>query len=136
MPVTVSDATLIVNPERAVAQRSAEAPTSEGEPEPGIGHVATHGNELADERGPVEQPGPGQTRYFGSKRLHADRYASDFKKLAEEILAPLGATPGVTVNVTIEIEATAPQGFDDSKVRTVSENAATLNFEQSGFEDA
>ena len=26
-------------------------------------------------------------------------------------------------------------GFDDAKVRAVSENAATLKFEQSGFED-
>jgi hypothetical protein len=39
----------------------------------------------------------------------------------------------VTLNVTIEIEATAPEVFDD--VRTVSENAATLKFEQSGFEE-
>ncbi len=65
----------------------------------------------------------GKTRFFGSKRLQADRYASDFKKLADEVLGPLGATPGVTLNVTIEIEATAPDGFDDAKVRTVSENA-------------
>jgi hypothetical protein len=59
----------------------------------------------------------------------------DFKKLADEIRGPLGATPGVTVNVTIEIEATTLSGFDDAKVRTVSDNATTLNFEQSGFED-
>ncbi len=41
----------------------------------------------------------------------------------------------MTLNVTIEIEATTPDGFDDAKVRTVSENAATLKFEQSGFEE-
>ena len=94
--------------------------------------------------GPGPGPGPqppsprrprGKTRFFGSKRLQADRYASDFKKLADEVLGPLGATPGVTLNVTIEIEATAPDGFDDAKVRTVSENATTLKFEQSGFEE-
>ena len=73
---------------------------------------------------------PGKTRFFGSKRLQADRYASDFKKLADEVLGPLGATPGVTLNVTIEIEATTPSGFDDAKVRTVSENATTLKFEK------
>jgi hypothetical protein len=78
---------------------------------------------------------PGRTRFFGSKRLQTDRYASDFKKLTDEVLGPLGSTPGVTLNVTIEIEATAPDGFDDAKARTVSENAATLDFEQSGFED-
>jgi hypothetical protein len=45
------------------------------------------------------------------------------------------SAPGVTLNVTIEIEATTPNGFDDAKARMVSENAATLKFEQSGFED-
>jgi hypothetical protein len=63
----------------------------------------------------------GKTRFFGSKRLQADRYASDFKKLADEVLGPLGAT--------------VPDGFDDAKVRTIFENAATLKFEQSGFEE-
>ena len=38
----------------------------------------------------------------------------------------------MTLNVTIEIEATAPDGFDDAKVRTVSENAATLNSSRAG----
>jgi len=84
---------------------------------------------------PPPPPTPGKTRFFGSKRLQADRYASDFKKLADEVLGPLGTAPGVILNVTIEIEATASDGFDDARVRTVSENAATLKFEQSGFEE-
>ncbi len=123
--VAVTDATLIVRPERAKAQRAAEAPEEQPDgPVPG------------PEPGPEPPPPPrGKTRFFGSKRLQADRYASDFKKLADEVLGPLGATPGVTLNVTIEIEATAPDGFNDAKVRTVSENAATLKFEQSGFEE-
>ena len=101
--------------------------------------TAKSGADLEPSAAPEPGPGPerpGKTRFFGSKRLQADRYASDLKKLADEVLGPLGATPGVTLNVTIEIEATAPDGFDDAKVRTVSENAATLKFEQGGFEDA
>lgn len=39
------------------------------------------------------------------------------------------------VKVTIEIEATTAKGFDETRVRTVSENAKTLKFEQSGFEE-
>jgi hypothetical protein len=31
--------------------------------------------------------------------------------------------------------AVAKDGFDEAKVRTVSENAQTLKFDQSGFED-
>jgi predicted AAA+ superfamily ATPase len=130
MTVTVTDATLIVRPERAKAQREAEVrnepPVGPGPgPEPGSGAQP-----------PSLPTTPGKTRFFGSKRLQADRYASDFKKLADEVLGPLGATPGVTLNVTIEIEATTTGGFDDAKVRTVSENATTLKFEQSGFEES
>lgn len=77
-----------------------------------------------------------KTRYYGVKELSAERYGSDFKKLADEILAPLLATPGIDLNITIEIQANTADGFDDAKIRTVSENANTPKFEQSGFEDA
>lgn len=84
---------------------------------------------------PVPPPAVGKTRFFGSKELQADRLATDFKKLSDEVLAPLGAVPGVDLRVTVEIEAVAPEGFDDSKIRAVSENATTLKFEESGFEE-
>jgi predicted AAA+ superfamily ATPase len=131
----VIDATLIVAPERAEGQRARELPAAR----PSAG--ASDAESEADaEPVPGSEPGGApqpqeQTRFFGSKRLQSDRYASDFKKLADEVLGPLGATPGVELSVTIEIEATAPAGFDDAKVRTVSENATTLKFEQSGFEE-
>lgn len=130
MSVALTDATLIVQPERAMAQRARELPADDVS---AVGDPAAH-TATASERDDAPQP-PGRTRFFGSKRLQTDRYASDFKKLADEVLGPLGSTPGVTLNITIEIEATAPDGFDDAKVRTVAENATTLDFEQSGFEE-
>jgi len=129
--VAITDTTLVVQPGRATAQRAADVP--EGTP-PLLGEDSPPGHGPSPDPTPAQTPG--KTRYFGSKRLQPDRYASDFKKLADEVLSPLGATPGVTLNVTIEIEATAPNGFDDGKVRTVSENATTLKFEQTGFEEA
>ena len=128
--VAVTDSTLIVRPERAKAQRAAEA-ADQPPAEPGTGPTSDAG---AGPQPPFPRA-PGKTRFFGSKRLQADRYASDFKKLADEVLGPLGAVPGVTLHVTIVIEATTPDRFDDAKVRTISENAATLKFEQSGFEE-
>ena len=132
VPVSVTDATLIVRPEVALTQRTADEPTAivtpkgDGEPAPAGGVVPVADGEPA---------APKRTRFFGSKRLQADRYAMDFKKLAEEVLGPLSAVAGAEVIVTVEIEARAPGGFDDAKVRTVSENANTLKFEQSGFEE-
>ena len=60
--------------------------------------------------------------------------ALDFKNIADEVIAQL-REPGTNLVVKIEIEATDASGFDDSKVRTVSENANTLKFDQSGFEE-
>ena len=37
--------------------------------------------------------------------------------------------------VRLEIEAVDETGFDEQQIRTVSENARTLKFEQSGFEE-
>ena len=126
--VSVTDATIIVKPGLALAQRESDEPELGGQGQPGNGEP------------PPEPPQPpkesdAKRRYFGSKQLQADRYASEFKKIADEVLAPLTATPDVELTVTIEVEASAPNGFEDAKVRTVSENAATLKFEQSGFEN-
>ena len=39
------------------------------------------------------------------------------------------------LKITVEIEAVKKDGFPDDKARIVSENARTLKFDQSGFED-
>jgi len=44
------------------------------------------------------------------------------------------AEAGVELHIRIEIEAHAREGFDDSRIRTVSENATTPKFNQSNFE--
>jgi len=59
---------------------------------------------------------------------------TDFKKVYDEILTPLGGVDGVTLRITVEIEAISDEGFSDGKVRTISENARELKFRDSGFE--
>jgi len=139
--VTVSDATLIVRPERAAAQRAEDMATADARPaaagdtKPGPEGAGEMPNEppLAPRPSNPAAP-PKKTRFFGSKILDPERYATDFKKVADEILAPLAATPGVQLEITIEIDAEAPEGFDDAKIRTVSENSATLKIETHDFE--
>ena len=58
----------------------------------------------------------------------------DFKSVADEILQHLAAS-GANVTITLDIEATVSDGFEEGTVRTVAENANTLKFDQSGFED-
>ena len=77
-----------------------------------------------------------KTRFYGVKTLNSDKIAMDFKNVADEVIANLRADDGTELTVRIEIEATNQRGFGDGKVRTVSENAKTLKFDQSGFEES
>ena len=74
------------------------------------------------------------TRFIGSKTLNPERYGLDFKKIADELLAHLAAIPGVQLDIRVEIDAHMPEGADESKVRTVKENAAALKFQTAEFE--
>lgn len=135
--VAVTDALLIVQPSVATAQRSAELDeTSPNKPEgePSEHEGATKGG--LSGLAPATPEKPKTTRFFGSKELNPERYALDFKKVADEVLAHLSAAPGANLTVRVDIEATSAQGFDETKVRTVSENAKTLKFDQSGFEES
>ncbi|MDT0300612.1 Swt1 family HEPN domain-containing protein [Streptomonospora wellingtoniae] len=145
--VTVNNDLLIVRPEVAEAQRDAESATEpagesdERTPDDtGAGDSAhsvagQNASEASGGTSPTRRP-PQRTRFFGSKQLSEERYALDFKKIADEVLAHLSAAPGTDLVVRVEIEATNPSGFDETKTRTVSENARTLKFDQSGFEES
>lgn len=133
-PPVATDALLLVRPDVAARQIAETAP-----PMPRV-------REAGEESGPADttavQPRQvvdivypaAKTRFFGAKTLNSDKIALDFKNIAEEILAHL-RNGDTNLVVRIEIEATDPEGFDESKVRTVSENAKTLKFDQAGFEE-
>jgi len=57
----------------------------------------------------------------------------DLGDIADAIVAQLGRADAA-VTITVEIEATADQGFSDDVRRAVSENARTLKFETHEFE--
>jgi hypothetical protein len=52
----------------------------------------------------------------------------------EEIIQRLTSLTGTDVEITLEIGAERPSGFDDSTVRTINENSRTLKFKNHGFE--
>ena len=134
--IQITDQTLVVRPELATAQRAVE-PAEAGDPEATSSDapIAHPAGPDASPEVPETEPRPQKTRFFASKQLSSERYAKDFKNVADEVLAHLTSIPGAKVKISLEIEAVAPDGFDESQIRVVSENAATLKFEQSGFED-
>lgn len=142
--INPTDDLLIVKPELAEAQMLAEQPRrvdSLVEPVETVGAGVDGLNQPEPDGGPARPDlrfatARAKVRFFGAKELSPDRYAMDFKKVVDEVLAHLAGTPGVQLSVRIEIEATSPSGFDEGKVRTVSENARTLRFTESGFEES
>lgn len=78
---------------------------------------------------------PENTRFYGTFRLDPERYGKDITKVAQEVIQHLAAQEGVDLDITVEITAVKKDGFPDTTVRIVSENARTLKFEDSGFED-
>ncbi|WP_158249093.1 hypothetical protein, partial [Mycobacterium sp. ENV421] len=68
------------------------------------------------------------------KSLNAERYGLEFKKVADEVIAHLASLPGVQLEIRVEIDAHVPGGLDESKIRTIRENAVTLKFQTTEFE--
>lgn len=127
-----TDSLLLVRPDTAAKQQEAEteAPSDTPSNQPVDNQPQTPTKPRVD-----AISSNAKTRFYGVKTLNADKIAMDFKNIAEEVIAHLRADVNTNLVVRIEIEATDMTGFDEGKVRTVSENAHTLKFDQFGFEE-
>lgn len=73
-------------------------------------------------------------RFHGNVVLDPLRAAADAGRVQQEVIAHLAGLPGAQVRVTLEIEATVPEGVPERVVRVVTENCRTLKFTSHGFE--
>ena len=128
-----TDSLLLVRADVAIKQAEAETPAPSDDPgdDPSVIDPSVPTPPKID----IVFPNA-KTRFYGVKTLNADKIALDFKNIAEEVIAHLRADINTNLTVRIEIEATDSVGFDEGKVRTVSENAKTLKFDESGFEES
>jgi hypothetical protein len=55
-------------------------------------------------------------------------------QIAKEIIAILAADPNAEVKVSVEIQATFPNGAKDQTKRPISENAKILGFKNADWE--
>ena len=74
------------------------------------------------------------TRFQGTVFLSADRPARDMGQIVEAIIEQLSTMPGADVTLKLEIDAEVSSGLDRAKVRTLMENANTLNFTDKSVE--
>lgn len=74
-------------------------------------------------------------RFYGVKLLDPQRVSRDADEIANEVVKHLVALVDANAEIKLEVSADVPSGVPHDVVRTVTENAKTLKFEQLGFEE-
>jgi hypothetical protein len=138
-PAVVIDASsVLVKPDVAARQSDADraATESASSAQAAGGSSSTPASSPARTGGATTPAGPAAPpkRFYGRVSLEPVRMLRDLGDIADAIVGQLGRADA-DVSITLEIEATADDGFSDDLRRTVSENARTLKFESHEFED-
>jgi len=133
----VLDTTLLVLPDVAVrADADGKRRAAAGDARPAPAESQSGGSGFGGQDGgaaTVTLPAR-PTRFHGAVAIDPERYSRDLNQIVSAVIAQLAVVDGVELDVTVEISAIAPDGFDEAKIRTVSENARTLKFTSHGFE--
>lgn len=107
-----------------------EAPqTDQGEPG-GDEHTPTRGGEPGAE--PVAAR---KTRFFGVVELDPLKAQMQFSEIQRELIHHLQTAANAKVRIRVDIEAKNSDGYDESQIRTVRENAQALGFRESDFDE-
>jgi hypothetical protein len=127
--VFFDDRSLLVHPDHVVERPKVEPALGDGQGTdvPGPGKTP-----------PVKEPEPREkvmTRYYGRVVLDPQRANHDMGVIVEQVVERLTSQIGCDVEISVKIEAKRPDGFEESTIRTVSENSRTLKFEDFGFEE-
>jgi predicted AAA+ superfamily ATPase len=130
---------LLVKPDVALKQYEAEKAQQVGTPgmaDPSTTQVSSGGTTAAPggDGGGVKPEPAKPKRFHGNVALDPNRVGRDASRIADEVIAHLVGLLGSDVQITLEIDATIPQGVPDATVRTVTENCQTLKFTVHGFE--
>jgi predicted AAA+ superfamily ATPase len=129
----ITDATLLVVPERALAQHRRQQTTVSTE-QALAGRPAEVASSMGEE---VTQGALGERaltlHFYGLLKISKERYGKAFKDLQLEILPHLDDAE-TELEITVEIHARRGDGFSEEKQRIVTENAKVLKFEDARFE--
>jgi len=75
------------------------------------------------------------THFYMSAKLDNTRIGRDVQRLVEEVINHLTSVDGCQVDISLELNAKAPDGLSQQIVRTISENCQTLRVTNFGFDD-
>lgn len=138
-PETMPPSALLVRAAEALEQLKQTAdvmPTNiRGATTGGTATGATTGHQGSDASGGGSKA-KDPCRFFGSVEIDTVRPAKAFEAILNNVITQLQRTEGVKLTLRLEIEAEAPNGFPESEVGVIRDNAKQLKFrtESTGFE--
>jgi len=122
------DQSLLVDPDHIVKPPEEELVIQEPE-------IDTVPPEEGEDSIPPESEEKALSRYYGRVSIDPQRVNKDMGVIVEEVIERLTSQLGCDVEITLEVHADKKDGFDESTVRTISENSRTLKFDDYGFEE-
>jgi hypothetical protein len=135
--IQVNSTSLVVKSEAADAQLQKDAAAA-----PTTSSPTSHTPQLPPGNGcstivttPTPAPANKLRRYYGTVRLEPTKMSKAAADIAQAVVQHLASLVDSDVTVTLEVQANLPGGAPESVVRTVSENARTLKFDSSNFEE-
>tara|TARA_R110001592_G_scaffold143304_1_gene366019 strand:+ start:69236 stop:72085 length:2850 start_codon:yes stop_codon:yes gene_type:complete len=148
---TLDESSLLIDREAAVAYRESTAQPPQPTPDPG-GMGGEPGGSTTPAGGSgstvIPSPTPGSTggtgtpapaatkkQFYGTISLDPVKAKMDFATIIDEVVQQFTAKLGVYVKISVEIEATSRDGFDETMQRTVKENCNVLRFNSAEFEE-
>ncbi len=129
-PGPLAPTVLVVRPDFAIGQLEADATVTHAD----AGLPVESGPGVPAESAPVARSKT-PTTFHGSVLLDTARPVKQFGDVVKEVLDHLLAQVGSEVEVRVEISARKRDGYPDQVVRTVTENARTLRFDDGGFSE-
>jgi hypothetical protein len=133
--VSLDESSLLIDREKAAQYKAQVAPRPvEGE-EGSRTSAAEPGTPIAG--GPEDGVTGGSVKrhFYGAMKLNPVRATIEFATVVDEVVQQFTSKLGVDVNISVEIQAKAKDGFDENVQRTVKENCNTLKFTNADFED-
>ncbi len=142
---TLDDSGVIIEKAAAAAYREKIQPDPQSEPEieptGGSGGTSSPGGATTA----PDQPQTGgasispiqsavKKQFYGNIDLDPVKAKMEFATIVDEVVQQFTAKLGVDVSISIEIQATSTDGFDEALQRTIRENCAVLKFGSSEFE--
>ena len=137
--VSLDESSLLIDREKAAEYRDKTKPKPDDTEEdsgastgkPGTTTTSGPGVGIAGE----STGGQAKKHFYGTIKLDPVKATIDFATVVDEVVQQFTSRLGVDVNISVEIQATSRDGFDETLQRIVKENCNTLRFTNADFED-